>query len=371
MADSGPSSLPSAFADSAYYSQDSTEYATGLEPMRLSPPQLSLPCEDLQATELERNTHTATDTTGQDLDFPNEHEPHSKGKRKISQHDASDCTTGTANTKQHPPTKYRKVQSERCAVSLPALAYLETWIANNEHSSPDDTQLGALATLTGMSLLKTAQWFNDRHQEGRPRMDGISCQAVEQFNDPHAAEQVSLQHGGQLSASGIATSQLPQLSSSLVLEDYLERFPHNAEVSSIVAYAEKRRHQPCTSGQISTTQTSGAYRCTHGCPYSTNRSYEWYRHEEKKHPQRFWSCLLCRGTARHLTHRPDKAFAHCRRHCSGAEPDAEARDLIQALVNASFVPVSGRFNTHCNQSDCDARFRTWSERNRHIKISGH
>lgn len=132
-------------------------------------------------------------------------------------------------------------------------------------------------------------------------------------------------------------------------------------------YIIKARNKICSSGK-----STGKYRCTWACGYSTDSRDAWERHEERKQPQKFWVCASCRdpdldegnNELPFITCRKDKFLPHVAAiHTSEINGDG-LRNLSRVHSTADFLRFCN-FVKAGNDLACNHYFHSWKERNDH------
>ena len=155
------------------------------------------------------------------------------------------------------------------------------------------------------------------------------------------------------------------------LQQLQEDYPAHLETRLVDEYVTRASRTTCASGQTSTSRSAstGRFYCTLRCGYRTKKRGDWERHEKKKWPQEFWSCLLCRSRNatenndddHFVTHRDDKMLDHAKqRHHTFNAADLRKHSVIP--YNTDFL-----YQRNCPfQGSCTATFTSWKERNDHI-----
>ena len=158
-----------------------------------------------------------------------------------------------------------------------------------------------------------------------------------------------------------------KLGGKLALSGLRERFEESDEIRS---YERRLRTEPCQSADA----TGLRYRCTWGCPFSTDSRASWLQHEVAKQLQRIWRCTSCKSARRHnprvpvhITHSESDMFYHAGlEHESSTEDQQELVRRSEVLGHQSLLPVGLCTFTLNNQRVCEKTFKTWEERNDHF-----
>lgn len=128
-------------------------------------------------------------------------------------------------------------------------------------------------------------------------------------------------------------------------------------------YIDQHRGQACNRGM-----SSGRYRCTWGCGYSTSNKDSWRQHEETKQPQEFFICTTCPSTqdrayeSPRINHRPDKFLEHVQK--------CHPREDAMAVRDASRIEYAAPFDRQCTYklrdgNACGHNCSSWRERKKH------
>jgi len=141
-------------------------------------------------------------------------------------------------------------------------------------------------------------------------------------------------------------------------------------LTDIASYVADLRDELCQSVE-SPSAKSPIYRCTWGCPFSTDSPERWLQHESDKQTLQLWHCAICRvlrrsdpGRPAYITHLKRDMLSHARSHHDLTREDSDELVHLSAMLWERPAPRECTFTLDGRRA-CDRNLQTWQERHGH------